>query len=468
MSRLLILISTLFMLFMLSCADVQQGKVDGAKENFQMLPAYKLPYERQVALKGDQWDDFRLKHPEWFAITIPPNKTDYKLLEEYDDIQVLILAYPSTGLSSAVTKSTVEMAAAALQHMEVHVVSKSTAAQENFTKKLKDAGVSQEMIDAKLKYIAFELDSIWMVDYGPFPIKDTEGNIAFSDLRYYHYRTWDDAIPSRLAQLYGTTAFRGPADFEGGNMYYDGMGTCFHTQGAFWENPDMTQEEVQKVFSDYLGCKEFVVLKPLQGEGTTHIDMFFKLTDPKSAVLGEYTEAQDAANKKILDDDAAILEAFTPPSGGKFRVFRLPMPDNSGTGEKIWRTYINSTFTKPLNLWPVYSINKDLEAAALAVWEEAMPDFEHVAINSDVVITWGGAMHCISRTVMNGTYAKWIADGKCENNKCTAPEGGYNGDCTDDTQCYGVEMLCLCNDCKTDCKSQPSECGAITWEGCCG
>jgi len=434
-------------------------------DDFVMLPAYPLPGETKVPGKADQFDDFRLEHPDWYAATEPPPADkDFHAFLEWEPSQALLLAYPSAALPNDTSQTIADIAVYAAPHCHVYIISKPAGAQVDLIGHIQTGGLDQDLIDEKVHFIEIEADSIWMIDYGPFPLVDDAGAIAFADMRYYHQRAWDDAIPARVALEWGITDYRGQMNYEGGNFATDGNGLCYVSQGVFYENPGTPQEEIFQVFDDYLGCDEMVVLKPLSGEGTTHIDMFFKLVGPNKAILGEYTSAQDSTNKQVLEDDADILSAVNIPGGGQLHFARIPMPDNK---DGVWRTFTNSTLVRPANIWPVYADYPELEAEALAVYESVLPDWEHHAVLSDEIIKWNGAIHCVSRQIPAGPYDKWIADGTCDAGTCSAPEGGYDGTCKDDEDCYGPKWLCNCNDCSTGCEPPPDKCGGISFEGCC-
>ena len=49
-------------------------------------------------------------------------------------------------------------------------------------------------------------------------------------------------------------------------------------------------------------------------------------------------------------------------------------------------------------LVPVYDEDTRFEAAALAVFKQAYPDRQIVPINSDSIIQWAGAIHCVTMT----------------------------------------------------------------------
>lgn len=431
-----------------------------------MLPAWETEAEKAKAGKADSFSEFRAEHPDWYAATEPPKDKTFRAFLEWEPTQILLLAYPSAGLGTEMSKSIAMLAVHAAPHAEVWVVSKPQSARDKLVGLMKDNGLSQDLIDSQIKFFDFEADSIWMIDYGPFPLLDDGGVLAFTDLRYYNNRVWDDALPARIAHQWGITDYRGQMDFEGGNFITDGDGLCYATQGVYWQNGNDTAM-VKQVMKDYLGCDELVIIQPLKNEGTTHIDMLYKLVRPTVGVLGKYTEAQDADNATLLDNNADILNAVLPPGGGTMTTLRIPMPPNSDGGGKVWRTYTNSTFVKPVNMWPVYTDYQDLQAEALDVWQTAMPAWEHTGINSDVIITWGGAMHCVSRNIPAGKFQKWIPDGSCVDETCEAPQFGYSGACADDADCYGPDWLCECNDCSTSCEPPPDKCGGVTYNGCC-
>lgn len=429
-----------------------------------MLPAWPMPHELKVQGKADQYSDFRLSHPEWYAITEPPSKPEFLAFREWEPMMGVMLAFSSTGLGQSVTDSIVMMVVEGLEYVDWYVVVPNNSIQNYFVNQLKSKGLSQAAIDEGVTFLQFDLNSIWGIDFGPYSILDPAGNVAFVDFRYYHQRTFDDAIPTQLGNALGVTTYRAPMNWEGGHFQTDEVGTCYFSQGTYWENPDKSEAEVKKVVQDYLGCKNFIVLKPIQ-DGTSHMDMFSKLTDKNTFVLGKCTTAEcTSATVNTLDDDADILNAAVLSDGTGLTVHRIPMPNQK---DGVWRTFTNSTLANGVNLWPIYSQWKDLEAEAHNVWRDAMPGWTHVGILSDVVITWGGAQHCVSRNLPVGNYVKWIDDGKCNSGECEAPLGGYTGSCQDDGDCFGPEWQCVCNDCESGCTEPPDNCGGITYDGCC-
>jgi agmatine/peptidylarginine deiminase len=455
-TNIIVFSSIFFSILILGC-QMEDTEIKYQTGKKKMLPAWKLPEEMKIPGKADQYDDYRAQHPEWYAVTVAPDKTGFRSYTEYEDVQALLLAYPESQ-GSSVNASMTGMVKATIEVVDTYVVVPDSNAKSSFTTALKNAGITQAKIDAKVHFLTYALDSIWMVDFGPFPIVGTDSTIAFADFRYYQPRIYDDAIPTKLGNLWGVTTYRAEMDYEGGNFTADGLGTCYYTQGAFWENPDKSEKDIKDLLKKYLGCTNHVVLAPLPGEGTTHIDMFFKPVS-KGAVVHGKGGSTNVSN--TLEQDYNILKAVVLTDGSSLTIFRIPMPYQS---DGVWRTYTNSTFVNSVNLVPVYDNYTSKETEAMNVWKQAMPSWTHVGIASDEIITWGGAMHCISRTIPKGTYSKWVASGSCVDGKCQSGSGGYNGECGTSADCSGPAWVCNYNDCGG---TEPAGCGDITYEGCC-
>ena len=365
---------------------------DGTPLVQPMLPAYPLPGERGSD-KADQYSDYKDANPGVYGITSAP-KTPMRAVAQYDDHEALLLTW--TGNFPDVFAAMVK---ASKPVIDIYVVHNGSSMKTSFTEAMNAYGVST----TGLNFLNLPNDSIWMRDYGPLSARTPDGTVAIIDPRYYDQRVYDDAIPTKLASTFGLNTFRQPLKWEGGTFMADGRGNCFHSQGVYWYG-GTSEAKVQQYLRDYLGCETTTVLYPLEEEGTTHSDMFAKLLPGNKMLLGDYTSSQDAENAAILDANAEILEAATMNDGSKLQVIRIPMPSNSN--RQVWRTYTNSLFVNGVNLIPVYTDNTTYESQALEIWKSAMPDWQHVTIDSSELITWSGAIHCITMTIPKGQFAK--------------------------------------------------------------
>jgi agmatine/peptidylarginine deiminase len=438
-----------------------------------LLPAYQLEWEKRIPGKADELDDWRMDYPQWYAITEPPVKDNFRPMREWEPMQAMLITF-SAGLTfdTAVSATLIDSVVAATEAGEVWVVADGEGPVTTVKIKLKMAGLDDATIDEKIKFFDIPNNAFWFIDYGPFPIIDEDTqSYAFADFLYYHYRHLDDAIPTRLGNQLGINTYRSPFPFEGGNFQADGDEYCYYGERTY-ALTGLSAAQIEKIAADYYGCKKSVVLKDITNDGTGHIDMFFKLGSKQVAFIGDYTVVEDATNKKRMDDNTALLEAIEYSDGSDgITVYRIPMPNPY---QGVPRTFINSTLyvsadseTK-LNLWPMYTVDKDLEAEALAVWEEGLPDWQHIGIISDQISLLSGAVHCVTRTIPALAEKKWVEDSECVDGACDGGENGYDGGClppsADAPGCWGPAWECQCNNCNKAGCELPADCG----DGECG
>ena len=398
------------------------------------LPAWETAAELAAACKGDEHDDYRAAHPELYGVTAPP-WSPVRSFAEYEPAQAMMLR-PGGGISSfhrGILKG-------AAGHVPLIMVFHEPGQREIFEDVIQgDLGLDLN----GFRFLDVEkTDAIWTRDYGPVSHVTADGEIGFVDFRYYHGRHWDDAIPTKLAAELGINVFRPSLSYEGGNFMADTAGTCYATEKIYQQNAGHIPAEIDQWMLEYAGCQEVVSLVRPKGLGTGHIDMFCKLMDEHTIILGEYDPALCPENAQILDDNAALLEALTTVGGASLDVVRIPLPwDDTG----VWYTYTNSLILNDAVLVPVFSKFKDLEAQALAVYEAAAPHLEILTVNADSIISSGGAIHCVTMTVPEGALVAFQEAPVqiCplnELNKCgdIGPCGGlpYEGACDEDVLQY--------------------------------
>ena len=459
-------------------------------------------------LKGDQNTDIRAAHPEFYAVTAPPaNGAQIRPMVEWEPMKAIVMAWPAdyTGFAKGATATAVQIAIHAATVAEVWFFT-SVNGTDSIKTALLDGGMDQTTLDTKVKFIEAPLDSIWFIDEGPVPIIDTtDDTFAFADFRYYYDRPYDDATPTRLARALpslglanAVPTYRMPLNVEGGTFQATTDGICITgnrqlyymscDQGGCDESirtaplgdiqSNQYAEQMRGIWGPYLGCKDIIVTNSITDDGTGHIDMYLKIVDDNTILVGQYVAPfQDgtpqAQNAQRLDDTAAFLEAYVKPDGSHFTVKRLVMPGHRSSDEgMVPFTYINSTFINGLNLWPAteYHDWEDSRALAQTQWEEAMPSYQHIWIDATELSFWSGAIHCITRTVPDLTPGTWVPDGTCTEGTCGGAEGGYAGACKPTDQVtediwWGPAWECECNDCTMPCESA---CPAgLSYTGCC-
>ncbi|MGM0574784.1 MAG: agmatine deiminase family protein [Myxococcota bacterium] len=485
-----------------------------------MRPAHRRTLPTPSA-KADQYDDIRAAAPQRYAITAPPSG-DVRPMVEWEPMRAVVMAVPDylTASQYENARGTIlQIAKHASTVAEVWFIVPGNSTANTLKNLLQQVGVPESTITSKIRFIVEPLDSVWFIDSGPLPIIDqATDTFSFADFRYYHDRPLDDGLPTflgralpELGQEAPTNTYRMPVTTEGGTFQATTDGVCFTgsrqlyymscDQGgcdsslnsadlATLQDHPLTQQ-LEAEWGDYLGCQDVVITYSITDDGTGHIDMYMKVVDDDTIIIGHYPEpyanSAQQTNAARMDANTAFLESYVKPGGGGFTVERVVMPghrttiNSRGKPVDVPFTYINSTFVNGLNLWPAYSLPEndddyqeweDSRAQAQAEWEAAMPDYDHVWIDSEELSFWSGAIHCVTRTVPAKAPDTWIDDGTCVDGTCQAPTGGYDGACqpggASQEVCWGPAWECGCNDCTSSCPTGgTSECGDVTYTGCC-
>ncbi|MBN1550783.1 agmatine deiminase family protein [bacterium] len=268
------------------------------------------------------------------------------------------------------------------------IVVESASDQTYVESYLSGQGIPLDNVD----FLIFNMDSVWMVDYGPFFV-EVDGDRQIIDHIYDRYGRWeDDKFPWRLGEAWSVPWYSSDLRIEGGNFIADGDGICFITDRVIEQNaPYLSEQEVYDRLRDYCGCDTIHVLDRLN-DGTGHIDMFAKLLDVDTMLIGQYQSSQPEYN--TLENNATYVASQTASNGNPYDVVRVPMP---GQSSSYW-TYTNSLIVNDHVFVPTYSL-PTMDAQAIQIYQTAMPGYSVVGIDASDVIGSGGAIHCTTKVV---------------------------------------------------------------------
>jgi agmatine/peptidylarginine deiminase len=223
-------------------------------------------------------------------------------------------------------------------------------------------------------------------------------------LVYNRPRPLDDEYPESAAEYFGINYYGLGLIEAGGNMLLDGQGAVIVSNvifdGSQGFDPNLTQDQLEQYFLDYFGVHKVIVTPHLINDRTGHIDMFVKLINDTTVIVGEY-ENQSAGfsgNYDICNQVANQLANETNGAGRPFNIIRMPMPPyNNG----ITYTYINSLIVNNKVLVPIYGFSTEFanDDSVLALYETIMPGVEAVRFDCNQIILANGAIHCIAMKV---------------------------------------------------------------------
>jgi len=327
------------------------------------------------------------------TITDPPDSIVYAPAE-FDSVTGIIFsweAYPT--LLTDLIKEVAEDDTA-------WVVVDNTSEQSSVSNTLFNANVNMD----RVVFQVIETNSVWVRDYGPWWIIEPENSLAIIDLVYNRPRPLDDTYPESAAGYFGINYYGLGLIEAGGNMLLDGQGSVIVSNvifdGSQGFDPNLTQDQLEQYFLDYFGVHKVIVTPHLLNDGTGHIDMFVKIINDTTVIVGEY-ENQSAGypgNYDICNQVASQLANETNGAGRPFNIVRMPMPPyNNG----ITYTYINSLIVNNKVLVPTYGFSTEFanDDSVLALYETIMPGIEAVGFDCNQIIPANGAIHCIAMKV---------------------------------------------------------------------
>ena len=327
------------------------------------------------------------------TITDPPDSIVYTPAE-FDSVAGIIFAWEA--YSTLLTELIKEVA----EEDTAWIVVDNTSEENSVSNTLSNANVNMD-------HVVFQViptNSVWIRDYGPWWIIEPENSRGIIDLIYNRPRPLDDAYPESAAEYFGINYYGLGLIEAGGNMLLDGQGAVIVSNvifdGSQGFDPNLTQDQLEQYFLDYFGVHKVIVTPHLINDGTGHIDMFVKLINDTTIIVGEY-ENQSAGfsgNYDICNQVANQLANETNGAGRPFNIVRMPMPPyNNG----ITYTYINSLIVNNKVLVPIYGFSTEFanDDSVLVLYETIMPGVEAIGFDCNQIIPANGAIHCIAMKV---------------------------------------------------------------------
>ncbi|MEZ6114556.1 MAG: agmatine deiminase family protein [Pirellulaceae bacterium] len=317
-------------------------------------------------------------------------KQRYRLPAEFDPQQGLLLA--CREMLDTLPELFVQIVRAARPHVPVVMLVNDNEQWRHAIELLDSHRIPHD----NLHFVEIPHDTMWSRDYGPaIALGENRQPIALNAQYDSLTRVDDDDVPIGFGLQTRLKVISLPIRVDGGNLLTNGRGLAITTQATLDENQARGLEDDQTLdlLSRYYGAEQVVVLEPLFGEPTAHVDMFATFVSSDTVVVGRYDPARDFINAEVLDRNAERLEQVTT-GNGPLRVVRVPMPPHD---DGIWRTYTNVVHCNGALLMPTYP-RKDPTGgqAARDVFARLLPGHKIVGIDAERVAKLGGALHCVT------------------------------------------------------------------------
>ena len=347
-----------------------------------------------------------------------PAQLGFRMPGEWESHEATWLAWPHNredwpGKFGPIPWVYAEIVRLLAQRERVHLLVEDAAEEKRATGILKRAGADLDKVDFR----RWPTDRVWLRDSGPIFVRNAAGEVAITNWRFNawaKYDDWhkDDKVPGRAAKLLKMRSWA-PAVrlatgklhrvvLEGGSIDTNGQGTLLTTEECLLSevqqrNPGVSREQMEQVFSAYLGIDRVIWLnRGTAGDDTHgHVDDITRFVGPKTVVTAVEPDTRDA-NHEPLKENLARLKAARTAEGKKLEIVELPMPRPVAfRGQRVPASYANFYLANGLVLMPTFHDPND--RVALNTLAEVFPDREVIGIHS-VDLIWGlGALHCMTQ-----------------------------------------------------------------------
>lgn len=251
--------------------------------------------------------------------------------------------------------------------------------------------------------VSLQMTSMWLRDFGPFTVTDVRGvrsMVAFRNGQRRCERV-DGDVPARLAIGRDFAILSNRLLLEGGDVLTNGRGLGVLSSRVVDANPDFCDSVpscIAGTVAAMLGFEQVLLLPPLEGEPTGHLDHACLFIAADLAVVGQ-SRSSSAAGHAGLEVIARDL-AGMPTVAGPMRVERIPHP---APVDGVWRSYTTAVLAGGAVLVPNYPDHcPELDAEAMAVYRRLLPDRRLVGIDCEALARAGGDLHSLVVAVPTG------------------------------------------------------------------
>ena len=338
---------------------------------------------------------------------------------EFEESQAVLLAWPyPSSANSRYAKTWAALIKTIQQEVPVWVQIDSLVDTPSAVAMLAANGVT---LQNGSKFVPIIGEAFWTRDYGPIGFYyGPDDSLGFIDMHYYSGRPKDDNVPAVLAQQMGVRNFRTQLEMEGGNLMVDGFSRLYHSSRVQENNADVftshvpawpaaqTSDTIANVFrQDSLTMPTSLVCDG----GTGHIDMYLKLLDDETLVVGQYDSTVTAPDRAIIENNVMLMATNRSTYNRPYKIKRIPMatrnngtlPTDSVSIDNDPRGFVNGLTVNKTFLFPSFSntINGNVAGDSMATqfFRKLMPGYRVVPLDARLLTPMGGAFHCITMQI---------------------------------------------------------------------
>lgn len=319
------------------------------------LPIYKTPWE----IENEHL--FPIQYPPTDDPPPPPVCNP----AEWEPMSGVLIRYPF-GIP-------INLIAEMSEDVEVKTIVANTSQMNTVLSQYSAGGVNI----ANCTFLIAPSNSYWTRDYGPWYIFTGNNVQGITDHIYNRpTRPDDNNIPWVLGASLNIPVYGMSLIHTGGNYMSDGMGIAMSTDLVYNENPNLTHAQVDDYIYQFTG-NDYMVVPDISSSGIHHIDCWGKLLSP-----GKIMVKQQVPTNTQLEANAAFFASQISSYRRPYEVVRVV----GGSSQD----YTNALILNNKVLVPLFGSSYD--AAAMQVWQQAMPGYEVLGFTGSWVND--DAIHC--------------------------------------------------------------------------
>jgi agmatine deiminase len=347
-----------------------------------------------------------------------PRQLKYRMPAEWDLHEATWLAWPHNpedwpGKYQTIPWVYAEIVRLLSARETVHILVQHEKEETRARQILERAGANP----VHVKFHKWPTNRVWTRDSGPIFVRNEAGNVALTN---WHFNAWakyddwklDDQLPARVTELLGLLSWQPTIGIEnrathrivleGGSIDTNGAGILLTTEECLLSevqqrNPGLSREQLEQVFSDYLGIDQVIWLGcGVAGDDTHgHVDDITRFVGPTTIVTAVEPNTADP-NHAPLAENLRRLKAARTLDGKQLDLVEIPLPRPViFRGQRLPASYANFYIANGLVLVPTF--NDPHDRVALTILSEVFPDREVIGIHA-VDLVWGlGTLHCMTQ-----------------------------------------------------------------------
>lgn len=266
---------------------------------------------------------------------------------------------------------------------------------------------AEALIDNGVEVINMDINDAWTRDTAPSFVVNTDGELSGVD---WNFNGWgnmpfsnydqDRYVATKICSQLNIKILKPEIFNEGGAIHVDGEGTLICTRSTILNsnrNPGLNENQIEKIFYDYLGIRKVLWLdEGYTGDETGgHVDIIASFIEP-GKIMHIHTEDESDPNYRVFNNNIRVLSGIKDAKGRSLEIIKIPQPGIKMDGERrLSLSYLNFYITNGAIIVPVFGDEND--NIAIEIFRTQFPERDIVPFNASAIFHGGGGIHCVTQ-----------------------------------------------------------------------